>query len=204
MKEDSELMTIETLIKAQYMLAALKPDAESHYVIFIEDDPLSFTYNDKEVKIKTGQILHAFDERVPWDKITAKYQKLTNARLYTIMIFNYINRVCENIWKEHFPESDCILDTFSVDKATAFLSNHDKFSIGLELEEFCKSDTEVQEYFEIFEKHPEYSPLFKNPACLVLFYLIKKKQNETISNWTFSDNELKELLNIMNISNDIL
>ena len=206
MKEEKEdgLISLETLIKAHYMMAALKPDGESSYVIFLEPDDITFEYHDKTVNsIKVGQILNVRDNYVPWDRITAKTERLTNVRLFRIMIFNYINKIIANIWKEHFPESDCEVDTFSVDKATAFLNEYDNFALAFGIEEFCNSTQEVQEFFETFDKH-EYSPLFKNPACLVLFYVIKKHQHTIIQNWNFSDNEIKELLNIMNISSDVL
>lgn len=192
----------ETFIKMQYMLSQLKPDDSSYYVIFTSDETLPIKYNGNDVILQKGVIIHKNDEEIPWDKITDKYRTTTNKEFFSIIIFRYIAETIVNIWKERLSINTKI-DRDLFEKTLVGFNESDMFSIALDIQNFCNDDKDITDFFDLFNKQ-EHSEFFKTPICLIPLFTIRKFQEKTINNWQFSNDELKELLRIMNISDDIL
>ena len=102
-KRNKELkQTIDSsgwFIKSAFMMTLLKPDEESHYVIF-EEDSSYFEYEGKDVHIEKGRMLHENDNRVPWDTITGKYRHVTNEEFFKQIALGYISKAALILFSE--------------------------------------------------------------------------------------------------------
>lgn len=181
------MVDIETLLKANYMLYGLKPDDNSKYVRVVE----------------TGEILNTFTDDI--DE-SIKIEPISQKDIFMIMLTNYTFKILKELEDMYFMNSVCEDDTFIRNNVRLFKTDSDFTSSGnildiaLNLKKFCEEDEDVKTYLTSDTKS-KYE-IFNNVSCLILFYGIRKKRNLIIENWCYSQNELKELLHIMNISED--
>ena len=195
-------MDKSTLIKAQYMIAALKPEEFSNYKMYIGEETIKFKYGGDDAELNKGVLVNIHDDNISWNEFKEEdFKRLNNQEFFDIILFRFIGEIIYEYWKKQFPGIDEKIDRFSFEKTLEPLTRDEKFKISLEIEKFLDENENIQTFFN---SNNNYSPLFKNPICLLLFYLIKAFQTKTIENWNFSDVELKELFRIMNISEDII
>lgn len=191
----------EFFIKMMYMLSRLKPDDISSYVIY-NDEPMEINYKDTQIVLQKGSVLCKKDENFPWAEISGKCFTITNKQFFTFIITRYLVTVCVELWKEHL-STDTIIEKELFDKALIGFDDEDMFSISLNIQSFCNDNIHIQNFFTSFNEK-EHTELFKTPACLIPLFIINKFQEKTLNNWQFGNEELKELLQIMNISEDVI
>lgn len=181
------------------MLAELKPKKFSNYIMLLEDNTTPILYCGREIEGYKGIVL-CYDS-VDFSTVTANYKNFNNLEFATFLAQWIIGFVIRDMWKHHFPDYE-----EKVDKE-AFLKILEPFT----LKELCDIATNVDIYLngcedvtKFFDYKDEHTELFKKPICLLLFYLIRNNQTKLITNWQYTPEELKELLNIMNVSEDVL
>ena len=194
------LLDVTTILKAKYMLFGLNPDGDSDYVRVVETS--------LDNKYKKGELYNRYQVEID---DTVKIEPISNKELFMIMVTNYTYEVLEKLSKRYFPNTK--LDDYDIlvrqnikmlknDTEDDFVSAGKILDLSINLEEFCEYNDEVIHYLE--NKDKNIYEIFNNASCLILFYGIWKHQSSVIKNWSYSKEELEELLKIMNISNDVL
>lgn len=205
-KDIDAINEMGTWVKAAYMLALLKPTANSNFIVFDEDVPESFMLDDKEIHFKKSHIVNKHDARIPndfWKNLTAKYSYLTNEEYFKKIAVAYTTRMLCFLVSEIVPDFEPksvienellinqILAPFDVkvyaelvfiDKMRNFLNENDV------LKNYLKNKQEKKEAIE--------------PSLIIMSYLLEKYQKELLNNWMFDGKTLKEILRILKISDD--
>ena len=209
-KEIEDINKLGTYVKAGYMLSLLAPERNSHFVVFEEDEPNTFELDGKTIQIKKGHIVNKIDGRIPdefWENVTAKYRYFTQKEYFKKLSTGYIVRIINYLLAlkdECLPVSlqgvianeqlsERILEPFD-NKIIAELVFIDTVKEFMDKEEgvvsYLKTKIEKKEHCE--------------PSTIVLSYLLFNHQTELINKWMFSQEDLKELLKSMGISDDII
>ena len=109
-----------------------------------------------------------------------------------------------NAFKTFVPDYD--IDTIHSETNKTIMNMYDSSfhkKFVKEIDAFVEKEKDNLKHF--YDNVDETTPdILKEPMAIMLFYGIIKKQKHTIENWKFTDGELREVLKIMNISDDIL
>lgn len=209
-QEIEKINNLGTYVKAAYMMCLLAPERETSFIVFEEDEPTTFEFEGKTIQVKKGHIVNKKDRRIPdefWDNVTAKYRHFNQKEYfqkisagYIVKIINYLlalkdeslavseqgvlaNEQLTEIILEPFDDK-IIAELVFINTVQEFMDNEDG------VVSYLKSKMEKKEHCE--------------PSTIVMAYLLFKHQTELINKWMFSHQELKDLLKIMGISDDVL